>query len=55
MRMRTLRMREVQRIFTYKCNEDEDPMVREVQRIFTYNCDEDEGLQDEEGEEDIYL
>jgi hypothetical protein len=30
------------KIFTYKCNEDEDPMMREVRRIFTYNGDEDE-------------
>jgi|688.fasta_scaffold421194_2 hypothetical protein len=31
-------MREVRRIFTYNCEEDEDPRMREV----TYNCSKDE-------------
>ncbi len=48
-------MREVRRIFTYNCDEDEGQRMTTVKRIFTYNCDEDEGLQDEGGEEDIYV
>jgi hypothetical protein len=36
-------MRELRRVFTNNCDEDEDLRMREVRRIFTYNCDEDEG------------
>ncbi len=48
-------MREVRRIFSYKCDEDEDSQDEGVRRIFTYNSDEDEDQQDEGGEEDLYL
>jgi hypothetical protein len=48
-------MRELRRIFTYNCDEDEDPGMREVRANFDNNSDEDEGPQDEGSDEDLYL
>ncbi len=42
MRMRTTRMREVMKNFTYNSDEDEDPRMRQVRKIFAYISDEDE-------------